>query len=164
MNIFYLARCPIKSAELMCDKHIVKMILESAQMLCTAHHINGSKLSLEDIYKPAYKNHPSTVWVRESPKHYDWLYIHFLTLCSEYTRRYGKTHITYTKLSFHLATLPLTFSKNTFRSPPKCMPDIYKKGHTVYAYRKYYANAKKHFAKYTKTPVPYFFRSSYYHV
>jgi hypothetical protein len=164
MNIFYLSRCPHKSAKLMCDKHIVKMILESAQMLCTAHHVNGTLLLKSDIYKPAYKNHPSTVWVRESALHYNWLYMHFLTLCDEYTRRYGKVHLTYTKLAFYLASLPKQFPKDNFRSPPKCMPDIYKKGHTVFAYRKYYANAKKHFAKYTNTPVPNFLRSNFYHV
>ena len=90
MNIFYLSRCPQKSAELMCDKHIVKMILESAQMLCTAHHINGTDLKLNTIYKPAYKNHPSCVWVRESPKNYDWLYLHFLTLFLKTKKNFKK--------------------------------------------------------------------------
>ena len=37
MNIFYLSECPVESAQAHCDKHVVKRILESAQMLCTAH-------------------------------------------------------------------------------------------------------------------------------
>lgn len=164
MNIFYLARCPQKSAMLMCDKHIVKMILESAQMLCTAHHVNGTLLLKTEIYKPAYKNHPSTKWARESAEQYKWLYKHFCTLCDEYTRRYGKVHTTDQKLRSILFIHPTEFDYIGFTPPPKCMPNIYKKGHTVFAYRKYYANAKKHFAKYTDTPVPYFLRSSYYHI
>ena len=164
MNIFYLSRCPHKSAKLMCDKHIVKMILESAQMLCTAHHVNGTLLLKSDIYKPAYKNHPSTKWARESAKQYKWLYEHFCTLCDEYTRRYGKVHSTEKKLRSILFIHPTYFDYIGFSPPPKCMPDIYKKGHTVFAYRKYYANAKKHFAKYTDTPVPNFLRSNFYHV
>ena len=112
----------------MCDKHVVKMILESAQMLCTAHHINGSMLTKDEIYKPAYVNHPSTKWARESMEQYEWLYKHFCALCKEYTRRYGRVHITDSKLNSLLSIYPSEFDSIGFDSPPKCMPDKYKKG------------------------------------
>ena len=65
MNIFYLSECPVESAQAQCDKHVVKMILESAQMLCTAHHACPSDAERpEKFYKQAHVNHPSTIWVR----------------------------------------------------------------------------------------------------
>jgi hypothetical protein len=71
VNIFYLDKCPYKAAEVQYNKHVVKMILESAQMLCTAHHVLGSSVNIP--YKAAHINHPSTIWVRENSSHYDWL-------------------------------------------------------------------------------------------
>ena len=70
MNIFYLDRNPIVAAQMMCDKHVVKMILESAQMLSTAHRVldGDTYADLVGLYKIAHKNHPSSVWVRSSDK------------------------------------------------------------------------------------------------
>ena len=85
MNIFYLDKCPNKAARLQYNKHVVKMILESAQMLCTAHHVYGNPNDVP--YKQAHLNHPSTVWTRENSLHYDWLYEHMLALGDEYNKR-----------------------------------------------------------------------------
>ena len=69
MNIFYLHEDPKKAAEYQYNKHVVKMILESAQMLCTAHHLlDGPDADVP--YKIAHKNHPSTVWARQSSQNY----------------------------------------------------------------------------------------------
>ena len=79
MNIFYLAKCPYKAAELQYNKHVVKMILESAQMLCTAHHHYAEKHEINADYIPykkAHYNHPSTIWCRQNKNHYRWLYNH----------------------------------------------------------------------------------------
>jgi hypothetical protein len=86
MNIFYLHRDPIVAAKVQYNKHVVKMILESAQMLCTAHHHFNEDTNVP--YKKAHYNHPSTKWVRESIDHYFWLYDHMIGLGEEYTRRY----------------------------------------------------------------------------
>ena len=91
MNIFYLHKDPYKAASYVYDKHKVKMILESAQMLCTAHRYYGN----EDVpYKTAHLNHPSTIWCRQNVKQYYWLYNHMLALGEEYTKRYSKSRIT----------------------------------------------------------------------
>jgi len=83
MNIFYLDKDPVTAAILQYNKHVVKMILESAQMLCTAHH---ELLDEPDVpYKPAHVNHPSTIWCRQNTRHYFWLYEHMLALGHEYT-------------------------------------------------------------------------------
>ena len=69
MNIFYLDRNPILAADKQCDRHVVKMILETAQLLSTAHYeLDGES----PAYKPTHKNHPSAVWVRKSLDHYLW--------------------------------------------------------------------------------------------
>jgi len=90
MNIFVTNDNPIISAINLDDKRVIKMILESAQMLCTALHEHG--VSHLAQYKPTHKNHPSNVWCRETHMNYGWLLMHFAALCSEYTHRTGKVH------------------------------------------------------------------------
>ena len=140
MNIFYLHNNPIKCASYFYDKHKVKMILESAQMLCTAHH---ELLHKPDVpYKPAHINHPSTIWVRENTRHYFWLYEHMLALGDEYTKRYGKIHLTITKCKKPLELAPINMITKSFKQPPQCMPDEYKNKCSVKAYRNYYTKDK----------------------
>ena len=143
MNIFYLDKCPEKAARLQYNKHVVKMILESAQMLCTAHHHygNGDKVP----YKKAHYNHPSTIWVRENAYNYMWLYKHMVALGNEYTKRYGKEHLTITKCFDPLFRLPpgIQIPKPlTHTQPPQCMPDEYKDKCSVQAYWNYYIGEK----------------------
>ena len=107
MNIFYLDKDPVIAAQMSCDKHCVKMILESAQMLSTAHRVLDGDKYADDVglYKMAHKNHPSTIWVRSSSANYDWLWKHMRALMREYTHRYGKIHAT-ERLNEPLAKLP----------------------------------------------------------
>lgn len=88
MNIFVTDLDPEVCAQNLDDKRVIKMVLESAQMLSTAMNICGGK----GPYKTTHVNHPCTVWVRTSRANYYWLLNHFLALCCEYTARYGKTH------------------------------------------------------------------------
>jgi hypothetical protein len=141
MNLFYLDRDPVEAARLQCDRHVVKMILETAQMLSTAHYeLDGES----PAYKPTHKNHPSTVWVRSSSLAYNWAWRHLRALGNEYTKRYGKTHKT---ISEHLEALrraPRAMSGCSdapFTEPPQCMYDECKLDDTVLAYLTYY-NAK----------------------
>ena len=89
MNIFYLDRRPDDAAEMHCDKHCVKMILEYAQLLSTTHRVLDGDDAHPDLYKIAHKNHPSTIWTRSSKQHYDWLFRLFRMLSAEYSIRYG---------------------------------------------------------------------------
>ena len=142
MNIFYLDKDPVKAAKMQYNKHVVKMILESAQMLCTAHHcIMGSDADVP--YKSAHKNHPSTIWARQSAQNYAWLYHHMMALGAEYTKRYGKKHLSITKCEDKLAILPGGILETGFEQPPQCMPDEYKDKCSVKAYWNYYI-AEKH--------------------
>ena len=162
MNIFYLDKEPQIAAHYHNDKHVVKMILESARMLSTAHREldgddDGTLYDADDIiYRATHKNHPSTVWVRDNAKHYQWLYNLFESLCDEYTHRYGKEHLTDSKLREILRFQPFFIDTNKrFTQPPQCMPDEYKvDGNSVAAYRNYYMGEKSGFAKWSKRQTP----------
>ena len=91
MNIFYIDNDPQISAICMVDSHVVKMILETAQMLSTAHRIVDNNNS-PYMYKATHINHPSTKWARETEGNYIWLVSHFKYLGDEYQYRYGKIH------------------------------------------------------------------------
>ncbi len=140
MNIFYLHRNPVAAAKVQYNKHVVKMILESAQMLCTAHHHYGNGDNVP--YRKAHYNHPSTKWVRESDEHYNWLFDHMVALGHEYTKRYGKTHLTINKCFLPLYRVPEGIPSNGFTPPPQCMPDEYKDESTTKAYWNYYIGEK----------------------
>ena len=161
MNIFYLNRDPIIAAQMMCDKHVVKMILESAQMLSTAHRVcDGDEYANEvNLYKTAHKNHPSTIWVRSAPSHYGWLYNHMIALMKEYTYRYDKNHAT-ERLIEPLRPCPKSMMLGDFIEfvdPPQCMPDDCKNEDTVSAYQTYYIQEKSNFAKWKKRERPEWF-------
>jgi hypothetical protein len=143
MNIFYLDKCPKKAAQLQYNKHVVKMILESAQMLCTAHHCYGDKEQVENVpYKQAHLNHPSTMWTRRSKSTYMWLYDHMMALGDEYTKRYGKTHLSITKCKDFLAIPPRHIQGDDWCQPPQAMPDEYKDKCSIQAYWNYYIGEK----------------------
>jgi hypothetical protein len=139
MNIFYLAHNPSDCAQLHCDKHVVKMILETAQLLSTAHHELGST----GPYKVTHRNHPSAVWVRSGIKQYQWTYKLLKALSEEYTERYSKVHLTWEKCSQALLEPPEGIPDIAWSEPPQCMPDVCKHKSTVIAYRRYYTHKAK---------------------
>ena len=141
MNVFYLDENPKKAAQMLYGKHVVKMVLETAQLLCTAHHIVGDG---NVPYKKTHMNHPSAVWCRSSIANYNWCYEHMLAIGEEYTRRYGKLHLTIEKCSKILATPPHGIIETKFTEPPQCMPDEFKSVNAVIGYRKYYEVGKAH--------------------
>jgi len=159
MNIFYLDKDPKLAAIYQYNKHVVKMILESAQMLCTAHHCYGSAEQKANVpYKQAHLNHPSTIWARQSKSTYMWLYDHMMALGTEYYVRYGKTHLTITKCKDFLATPPKYIQGDEWSQPPQAMPDEYKHEDSIIAYWQYYINGKSHIAgktenKYREIPI-----------
>ena len=163
MNIFYLDRDPDIAAQMMCDKHVVKMILESAQMLSTTHRVlDGDEYADRvGLYKMAHKNHPSTIWTRSSGMNYLWLYEHMRALMDEYTYRYDKHHAT-ERLNGPLFEPPNNIHWNrrggtSFSDPPQCMPDYCKSDNTVSAYQNYYILEKSDFATWKRRDKPEWF-------
>lgn len=165
MNIFYLHNDPKTCAEMHNDKHCIKMILEYAQLLSTAHRVldgtqsirlskTGRKQTayvLPDsresiLYSATHINHPSAIWVRQSDKNYDWLFSLFQALMHEYTYRYGKNHAC-EKLLWELEVRPNNIPRGNFTEPTPAMPDEVKvAGDSIKSYRNYYINNKTHLA------------------
>ena len=153
MNIFVLDNNPRTAAQMHCDKHVPKMILETAQMLSTAHHVYNTPQA-NSVYKKAHLNHPCTKWVRESTANYNWAWSLYHELLVVFNHRRGKNHKS-GDIIHHLAhTPPLpTIGLTTFA---QAMPDQYKNVDAVQAYRTYYINDKRSFASWNwptaKTP------------
>ena len=176
MNIFFIDKDPIVAAQMQCDKHVVKMIIESAQMLSTAHRMldgfayfekssNGRNIRrwrLKDerewiLYKAVHMNHPCTVWTRKNSANYLWHYEHFVALCDEYTYRYAKKHQTDKLLRRPLSRVPDNCPASKTISPPAlAMYEECKQESTpVECYRQYYEMKQNLFAmRWTKRHVP----------
>lgn len=150
MNIFFLDRNQTKCAEYHYDTHVVKMILESAQLLSTAHHLAGDG----GPYKKTHDNHPSAVWVRSSVHHYFWLYNLMIELGKEYTHRFGKVHKTIADHEQTLSYFPRYIKAGEWQDPPQAMPDYCRKDDPVEAYRQYYLTEKIDLMKYTNRDAP----------
>jgi hypothetical protein len=164
MNIFYLSNNVTKCAEQHVDKHCVKMILEYAQLLSTAHRLldgqeivgisktgrKAKRWELSDtrqdvLYSATHINHPSAVWARHSKDNYAWLCKLLDALCKEYTYRYGKVHkVEREGLLQALQFIPYGIPQHTtFTEPTPAMPDEYKViGSSVASYQRYYNGAK----------------------
>ena len=149
MNIFYLHTDPKLASEFHCDKHIVKMPLETAQLLCTSHWLSGS----EAPYKATHKKHPCNVWLLESIGNYLWLTRLGKELCYEYTYRYGRIHSCEKIIDWCTENLPaLPDCKMTI--PKLAMPDDCKSDCAVDSYRKYYNEYKQHLHQWSKRQKP----------
>ena len=178
MNIFYVHKDPVVAAKMLIDKHVVKMIIESAQMLSTAHRLlDGeqyedrtkagrrikrwrlkSKNEEAIIYKASHVKHPSTVWVMTSAYNYLWLYKHMIALNDEFMLRYNHTipHMTIRKLKEILKYPPKNISLSTIQTDPTpAMPDECKiPGDVVGSYRKYYVMKKQAMASWKAPSTP----------
>lgn len=123
MNIFATNECPVKAAQEHCSVHVVKMILELAQLLSTAHFVlDGEQYG----YKPTHVNHPCAVWVRACRGNYAWAHEHFKALCDEYTFRTGKVHKS-AELVEWLAVLPIYISIGSRTPFAMAMPAQYQR-------------------------------------
>lgn len=148
MNLFYLDSDHSKNAEYHTDKHVVKMILESAQLMSTTHNLSGG----QGPYKTTHVNHPTTIWLRASLDNYFWTHSYFVSLLKEYTYRYGKIH----KCQQYVYD---------FLTPPNipdigptpfalAMPDYCKLDDPILSYRNYYNQEKRHLFRWTKRRTP----------
>jgi len=158
MNIFVLSLNPSEAAQLHCDKHVIKMIIESAQMLYSAHWALESPLP-HNAYKKTHVNHPCSKWVRLSLENYLWLCTLAKELCKEYKFRYGETkvHKTEAHILWLEANYPTGIPNTEFIIPPQAMPDEYKDEDVVVAYRRFYRESKmkaRNIVTYKKRSIP----------
>ena len=150
MNIFVLDKNIKSAAEYHADKHVVKMILETAQIMSAVVRISG----IDEGYRLTHKNHPCTKWARESLSNYLWLYDLGFWLNIEY--RYRFNHNINHKSFDVIDNLPEPNIKDIGLTPfAQAMPDQYKNVDPVVAYRAYYNGEKKHLHKWTKRNIPF---------
>ena len=174
MNIFYLSENAQECAQMHCDRHVTKMIVEYCQLMSTAHRVldgeeytdltaNGRRIKrwrLDDdreqtLMKASHINHPSAIWCRENIENYNWLYDMWSHLLEEYTYRYGKVHAC-AKLKDLLHTLPTNIKTGAFFAPTPAMPPEVKvlaenpqpgrKYDSLKSYHNYYNVSKRGFA------------------
>ncbi len=178
MNIFYVHPDPVICAQQHVDKHVVKMILEYAQLLSTAHRVLDGSISVglspkgrkktsyklaDDrdavLYSATHLNHPSAKWARHSLANYQHLFKLWIELMREYHYRYGRIHASM-RLASHLKNPPTNISTTEgFSAPWRAMPDEYKvdrteSDYTVKSYRAYYLGAKTSMLKWKNRPTP----------
>ena len=178
MNIFYLHEDPIQNAKWHIDKHIVKMPIEYAQLMSTAHRLLDGEMYIgktaigrnikrwklhderEDIlYKASHINHPSAIWVRESIENYFQMYKLYMAVLSEFTNRYGKIHGS-SKPSIALIRPPSNIPMVKGTQLPQCMPEMCKvKNNPILAYRNYYIVEKNSFASWKNREIPEWFQT-----
>lgn len=165
MNIFVLDEDPAKAARDLCNKHVVKMIIESAQILSTVYRLameERRSLPAKDaetyprLYKATHIHHPVTKWVRSSIHNTDWLWQHLLAIESEYNARYNqrrekqyKAWSVIRELDGHRSGIWNGHGDWRLHTPfVQCMPEQYQnQGDAVAAYRAFYRGEKARFAK-----------------
>lgn len=157
MNIFYLDTDPAECARCHGDKHVRKMLIEYAQLLCNAHYLHGSWKP--GMYKPTHLGNRYTFWTQASHSHYLWLYKLWAGLAEEYQRRFGPAHMSWVKLQHLLAEPPRFDMAHAWIDPPACDALL---GWTsldrVSAYRMLYMGPKRHLAVWTKREAPPWFK------
>ena len=158
MNIFVLDKHPSVAARMHCDKHVPKMCVEAAQMMASALRRHGATDDIMPLtkkgtpYKGGYAYHPCTVWAGDSRSNFMWLYLYATSLCSEYSKRFGKVHACYEPI-MHMVRHYLLIPEGDYTPFAQAMPDEYRDDNVVKAYRRYYHS--KQFAKWEKgTPAP----------
>ena len=174
MNIFFLAATPSEIADMYCDQHVVKIILEICQMLYTAwyfadeYHLVTTRAPFNKSgkvrgYRPAHKGHPMTMWVASSRENYIFAANIAIALAEEYTARYGKIHSCEEHARWLCENIPSRFELRVstrayyatddipegLTPVPECMPDEYKMPSIVDAYQMYYMMDKMNFARFT---------------
>lgn len=135
----------VKSAESLDNMRVVKMILESCQLLSTALHVNGVQGTK---YKPTHINHPSTKWVSESSANFESLIIHTRSMLTEYSLRFGKIHKCEEVLRLNIIPLFINNRHLFPMSQPTplkmAMPIEYQiEDDPVLSYRNYYVTKEK---------------------
>lgn len=186
MNIFILSLDPVEAAQMQCDKHVPKMLVESGQMLSTTHRVLDGKLTrrpsksgktmvkywdlyegADDLeaellyYKAVHVGHPCTKWTMESDSNYRWHWEHMKALANEYTYRYGKIHKTERELLWQIQSPPRNIPKGPmtdFKLAMKANPECMFDD-PVKSYRAFYQTKQYRFPMvWTKRPVPEWFQ------
>ena len=168
MNIFVLDKDPAKAAQMMCDAHVCKMIVESAQLLSTHDRITGRFKEPNCLYRPTHQSHPCRMCLCNATNR-EWLICHLNALLDEYSFRYRKIHKSSALFDMYYGNERIDYITEAFRDGtldhectfPKCMPDEFKVGgddlaSVIQSYRNYYKYKQQtmHRFRYKKRDMP----------
>lgn len=142
MNIFILDTNPVLAAQYLHDRHVVKMVLESAQILSTVGH--GLGVQFPSQYKATHQHHPCVLWAAHCAPNFEWLAQHAWALANEYTLRYpGRMHASLPIITRAVNAVRPLLNFTQARTPfAQAMPDQYRQPNAVAAYRAYYIGEK----------------------
>jgi hypothetical protein len=152
LQIFVLSINPRRSARMLSDKDIIKMIVESSQILSSCHHIYNSRYK-NKLYKKIQIIDPYVIWVCKSKSNYLWLVEYLDELYKEYFFRYNKKHKSKEIFKF-LKKVPKNLLDIGLTKFPQALPEKYKSKSAITAYRKFYASEKIYSAKWNKRKKP----------
>ncbi|HET58638.1 MAG TPA: hypothetical protein ENN35_09395 [Deltaproteobacteria bacterium] len=156
MNIFILDRNIRTCARYHADRHVVKMILESAQILCTI----VSREGLESSYRPTHRNHPCVLWAGRSRENWLWLKELTLRLNDEYRYRFGRSDDHSSAVVVRDLECP-SLPGGGLTEFVQAMPEQYRvPGDAVSAYRAYYVGEKSEIARWTRRRIPRWYREA----
>lgn len=155
MNIFILDLNIEKCAKYHCDKHVIKMPLEAAQMLCTAHFALNTNCDVP--YKPTHINNPCSIWARRTKSNYEWLAKLGIELCFEYTHRYNKIRKLEEILKY-LFSISYKITNGDLTEFAMAIPNKYKHSNIVESYREYYLNEKRNLFQWSNRKTPYWIK------
>lgn len=149
MNIFYLDENPVAAARCLVDKHVVRMVLETAQILSTV----SVRYGVEAPYRATHRNHPVVLWAGNTKGNWEWTLLHGMGIASEYKLRFGKEHKSAAIIDWCLeqGSKP---SSGSLEPPRQCMPDEYRCEDPVEAYRRYYIGDKIRMAAWREPGLP----------
>ena len=158
MNLFILSLIHAECAEYMIDKHVHKILLEAVQMLCTAMRLLTSDND-PCLYRITHKNHPVSIWCRESRENFIWTLDLVDALHHEWQYRHNhtKTHKSYLVAQYIREHIPTTFPSTGLTPFALAMPDIYKTIAPVESHRAYYKADKAAIATWKKRSKPSWF-------
>lgn len=152
MNMFFLDEDFSKNAEYHADKHVGKILIEVAQMLCCAYHLQG----IEAPYKKTHAQHPCSRWVRKSVANFIWTINYGVALHNEFIYRWGKSHKSFEVVEWCRENLnKLKFNTTDLTPMVMAMPVKYHNTKPIKAYRQYYNMEKRHLFKWTKRERPF---------
>lgn len=154
MNIFCLSHDPTEAAQMLCDKHVPKMCVETAQILCTVAKDHG----IVAPYKATHHHHPCVLWVGASQANWLWTLAHGVALTIEHTYRFGTVHSAFDVLVWlHENVTPVitkTIVETRLTPFAQAMPEEHRREDVVEAYRSYYSCEKRRFAKWQRGRLP----------
>lgn len=145
MNIFVLDNNPEQAVKYLHNSHVVKMTLETAQLICTAQYYSDGVNPDDIVYRKTHYNHPCSIWARESQQNYNWLCSYGYCIAKEYEYRYGRVHKSYARVihdAYLGKRLHVSFPFKGRTPFALAMPDKYKTGDSVESYRNYYIGEK----------------------